>query len=132
MKYPIEELERDIQSHITRLATMRSEKGNDYSGTSPDTLANLRPCGILGVVVRISDKFMRLKAHYIDGVPMKNESIEDTWDDLINYSLYGRICHDQNSTPQVPPASAPQVQSWEEMRKETVKAEVDKLGEMLK
>ena len=103
MKYTIDDLEKDINSHISRLARMRSDKGNDYSGTSTDTLANLRPCGVLGVVVRISDKFMRLKSHYIDGRPMLNESIEDTWDDLINYALYGRIYHDQNKRPKVEP-----------------------------
>ena len=96
MKYSIDQLEHDLALHMERLAKMRKAKGNDYSGSSPDTLANLRPCGMLGIVVRISDKFMRLKSHYLDGKPMHNESIEDTWDDLINYAFYGRIYHDQN------------------------------------
>ena len=98
MNYPIEQLEIDIRDIIVRLAPMRKSKGGDYSGKSTDTLANLRVCGILGVVVRISDKLMRLKSHYMDGELMQNESIEDTWDDLIHYALYGRIYHDQNKS----------------------------------
>jgi len=117
MRYPIDELENDISAHNSRLSKMRRDKGSDYSGKSQDTLANLRPCGILGIVVRISDKFMRLKSHYIDGVEMQNESIEDTWDDLINYAFYGRIYHEQNksiSTPQAP--RKPQVVAWEDTK----------------
>ena len=112
MNYPLSKLEEDIAVQTKRLAKMRAVKGNDYSGKSPDTLANLRPCGVLGVVVRISDKFMRLKSHYIDGVPMKNESIEDTWDDLINYAHYGRIYHDQNKEALTVCACKVNVKEW--------------------
>ena len=88
MNYTIENLENDISDIITELAEMRKAKGKDYSGME-DTLDNLRGFGSFGVVVRIGDKFKRLKHFYKQGVlAVENEKIEDTMKDLINYSLY--------------------------------------------
>jgi len=96
MNYPIVKLEEDVKRQIERLAQMRADKGHDYSGDSPDTLDNLREFGSLGVAVRIGDKFKRLKSFYLTGVlKCSEEKVEDTWDDLINYALYGRIMYDQ-------------------------------------
>jgi len=76
-------------------------KGNDYNAAQQnagDTLFNLRVCAMLGVVpspvdgilVRLSDKFMRLISLTRPGMvqQVKDESIEDTVIDLWNYSSY--------------------------------------------
>jgi len=76
-------------------------KGNDYNAQqqdSGDTLFNLRVCAMLGIVpspvdgilVRISDKFMRLISLTRPGVTQKvlDEKIEDTVKDAKNYLDY--------------------------------------------
>lgn len=77
-------------------------KGNDYSGhiakETQDTLFNLRVAAILGIVpnevdsvlVRLSDKFMRLISLTRPGMEQQvtDESLEDTIVDIWNYSLY--------------------------------------------
>lgn len=68
-------------------------KGHDYSGTE-DTLRNLRAVGRLnicdppvGVLVRMTDKLSRLAQLTHSTARVKDESIEDTVIDLINYSV---------------------------------------------
>ena len=86
--YPIEELESDVDLIMTRLKCVRRDKGHDYSGQD-DTFSNLRAFGAFGVLVRIGDKFNRLKNFYEQGVlAVQDEKITDTMDDLINYSLF--------------------------------------------
>lgn len=61
-------------------------KGHDYSGT--DMLGNLRDFGWQGVIVRIGDKYHRLKNFCKQGeLKVKDETIEDTLKDLINYGF---------------------------------------------
>ena len=76
-----------------------AKKGADYNRAQQqggDTLFNLRVCEILGVVdsaergilVRLSDKFMRLIS-LVDGDPaVVSESFNDTVDDIHNYIDY--------------------------------------------
>lgn len=95
MKYTIEQMEVDINRIISELSEMRLNKGHDYSGTE-DTLDNLREFGSLGVLVRIGDKFKRLKHFYRQRtLKVKDETALDTMNDLINYSLYLRILYEQ-------------------------------------
>jgi len=97
MTYTIEQMEVDIHRIIEGLSQMRRDKGHDYSGTE-DTLDNLREFGSFGVLVRIGDKFKRLKHFYKQGVlNVKDESIIDTMNDLINYSLYLKILYEQEN-----------------------------------
>lgn len=77
-------------------------KGADYNRSQQkngDTLFNMRVCQLLGVVdnvtqgilVRLSDKFMRLSSLCKDPLQnpeVKNESVEDTIKDIINYLVY--------------------------------------------
>ena len=61
-------------------------KGHDYAGD--DAFGNLRDFGWKGIVVRMSDKYHRLKNFCLSGsLSVKDESIEDTLRDLINYGL---------------------------------------------
>jgi len=76
-------------------------KGNDYNSQaqqSGDTLFNLRICEIVGIVpsaidgilVRMGDKYARLVSLTRPGTiqKVKDESIEDTIQDLKNYADY--------------------------------------------
>ncbi len=93
--YTIIDLEKDIESITHELAELRAKKGHDYSGTE-DTLDNLREFGSFGVLVRIGDKFKRLKHFYEQGeLHVKDESIEDTMKDLVNYVNYLLIMYRQ-------------------------------------
>ena len=95
MGYTIDEMEKDISDINTELTGLRRAKGHDYSGLD-DTLDNLREFGWKGIVVRIGDKFKRLKHFTLQGnLEVSDESIEDTWKDLINYANYGLIMYRQ-------------------------------------
>ena len=85
----------------TKADELLDSKGNDYNSqqqNAGDTLYNLRVCAILGIVpspvdgilVRLSDKFMRLISLTRPGVvqKVKDESLEDTVIDIRNYVDY--------------------------------------------
>ena len=107
--YSLIELERDIESIITELADVRAQKGHDYSGTA-DTLDNLRAFGWKGVVVRLGDKFHRLKHYVLSGEDLlvKDESIEDTLQDYINYALFALILYRQEKEKAKTPQPCPE------------------------
>lgn len=80
-------------SIFARAHDISKRKGHDYSGKA-DTLANLKRTAALGitsaergVLVRMGDKLSRLVT-LIDGEPgqVKDESIQDTILDMVNYS----------------------------------------------
>ena len=101
MDYTIEQMNGEIREINNELETIRINKGHDYSGTQ-DTLDNLRDFGFLGVVVRIGDKYKRLKHFCKQGtLSVKDESIEDTCKDLINYALFALILHRQDKPDKV-------------------------------
>lgn len=83
--------ERTFTSEVDRvLAEMRAvliSKRHDYGP------GNLPEFGEYGILVRVGDKFHRLKSLIGLGgskVP-KHEAIEDTWLDLANYSVLALI-----------------------------------------
>ena len=97
----LEELLAYRKELFTKADSLVSKKGHDYNRDqqeSGDTLFNLRVCEILGIVpitergilVRLSDKFMRLISLVQVGVSPENqdEKIEDTVLDIINYTSY--------------------------------------------
>ena len=92
--YTIENLERDIALIMVETSALRKAKGHDYSGVE-DTLDNLREFGAFGVLVRVGDKFKRLKHCMKRGIKVEDETIEDTIRDLINYSLFLLILYRQ-------------------------------------
>ena len=121
--YTLIDLERDVESIIQELAEVRARKGHDYSGTT-DTLDNLRAFGWKGVVVRLGDKFHRLK-HFMLGdgeLKVKDESIEDTMQDMINYAIFQLILYRQEKAKNqdVPPSSKEGFASKAQCRSETV------------
>jgi hypothetical protein len=84
-----------ILEEISRLYAM---KNADYAGDDP--LSNLKECAVIGikpwkgVLVRISDKYSRLRTFASKGeLAVKTESIEDTFLDLATYSILGLILY---------------------------------------
>ena len=103
--YQLIDLEADVESIITELAGVRARKGHDYSGTE-DTLDNLRDYGWKGVEVRLGDKQKRLM-HFIQSggdLRVKDESIEDTMKDRINYALFSLILYRQEKAKNLQPS----------------------------
>ena len=73
------------------------KKGHDYSGDD-DCMENLRAFGFLGAVVRIGDKFFRLKNFVQSGeLYVKEESVIDTLRDLRNYGYLAEILYRNES-----------------------------------
>lgn len=54
---------------------------------------NIADFGEFGVLVRLNDKVRRLKNLLQKGESPSNESIEDTWMDVIGYGLIGLMLH---------------------------------------
>ena len=83
---------------FTKCRDDMNSKGNDYSGKGKDTFANIRLAYELGLVktpaasafVRALDKVMRIKNLTDPEISqqVKDESLEDTLGDLINYFTY--------------------------------------------
>lgn len=61
------------------------KKNRDYGS------GNIAAFGEYGVMVRISDKFERLKNLLRNVQDPSNESIDDTWLDISNYGLIGQM-----------------------------------------
>lgn len=93
-----------------------SRKGADYNRqqqNSGDTLFNLKVAEILGIVpttergilVRLSDKFMRLISLMAPGVEaqVKDESVRDTVRDIHNYCDYALIIWEKRNGSFKPP-----------------------------
>jgi hypothetical protein len=80
---------------VTRvmLATT-TRKNNDYGGPD-DPWKNFRDFGTLGIVVRMSDKFARIKTALVEkrGLEVSDESVEDTLIDLANYAIICLLYH---------------------------------------
>lgn len=78
-----------MQINFDECMTLAKKKNSDYSTTDSEGFGNFRALGDglveLGLIVRLSDKFSRLKSH-VSGKPMECETIEGTLKDLINYS----------------------------------------------
>jgi len=97
-----EELEKKIDAiHETDVALMKA-KNHDYAGKD-DPLDNLRDFGFFGVVVRLGDKFKRLKNFSLRAMKgdahlaVKDESIRDTLRDLRVYGCLAEIMLDEES-----------------------------------
>ena len=70
-------------------------KGHDYSGER-DCMENLRDFGFLGAVVRIGDKYHRLKNFVHSGVlRVSSESVLDTLKDLRNYGFLAQLLYEE-------------------------------------
>lgn len=66
-------------------------KGRDYSGIK-DSMGNFKDFGWVGIVVRIGDKYHRIKnLTKVECTSVIDESIDDTLMDMINYCALALI-----------------------------------------
>lgn len=74
-------------------------KNSDYTGGkgAHDALANFKTASILGLdpvmglLLRMQDKLMRVKSFVADGeLQVSGESVEDATDDLVNYAILAK------------------------------------------
>jgi len=54
---------------------------------------NIAAFGEMGVLIRLNDKVERLKNLLRTGNEPTNESLEDTWIDILNYGMIGLAVH---------------------------------------
>ena len=84
-----EQLVRNIRMLMEQDIDLLARKNHDYSAED-DALSNFRDFGWQGIVVRIGDKYNRLK-EMAKGKSPKNESIIDSLIDLAVYSYLARV-----------------------------------------
>ena len=82
------------------LDSVAKAKGKDYSGAEGDTFKNLRLSELygvpaeIGILIRVGDKYSRIFELLMrewkggDGPAVKEEAIEDSLKDMINYISY--------------------------------------------
>jgi len=77
---------KQMQEIFDKCLEIANGKGHDYSGTK-DAMSNFHDFGWKGIVVRLGDKFHRIKNFCKqEELLVKDESIEDTLLDIINYA----------------------------------------------
>lgn len=78
----------NFQKITQQMLQLTEAKSADYASDS-DPFANFRTFGELGILVRMSDKFARLKTALVDKKEMSvsKETIEDTILDLATYAV---------------------------------------------
>jgi len=80
-----------MESVFRECLLLAKKKNADYTPEN-DALANLRLFGLYGIIVRLSDKMMRLvNLAKKNRERENNESIEDTLRDTINYCALALI-----------------------------------------
>jgi hypothetical protein len=98
----------ELHHHLCDSARKIMEaKNHDYRGGSGDPFANFRGSTslgidpILGIMLRMQDKMMRIKTFAEKGtLKVKGEGVDDALMDLINYTvLLGGLCHEERATP---------------------------------
>lgn len=87
MEYTREDYLHDFEDECKKELELTRKKNNDYGGPV-DPWKNFREFGELGILVRMSDKFARLKTALVEkrGLEVNDESVEDTIRDLAIYS----------------------------------------------
>lgn len=90
-----------FQKHLFKhIHTLTAQKNNDYTAGSDDPFANFRLSAEVGVdplqglVVRMADKWQRVKSYHTGELLVPNEGLEDAFMDLIGYSsiALGMLC----------------------------------------
>ena len=77
----METFEEAVYKIATEIADLVISKQRDYGH------GNILAFGELGVLVRCSDKIERLKNLWKRGIEPENETVTDTWKDLVGYSF---------------------------------------------
>lgn len=95
MKLAFEKAQERWPQIYQELLDIAERKGHDYAGDK-DALSNFADFGWRGIVVRLGDKFSRLKNFVYQGsFKVKDESVRDTFLDHINYAALGLIMYEE-------------------------------------
>lgn len=88
LEYTREDYIRDFTQVTKEMADLTARKNNDY-GSHTDPWSNFREFGELGILVRMSDKWKRIKTALQEKreYQVADESVEDTIKDLAVYSI---------------------------------------------
>jgi hypothetical protein len=88
VKWTQQDYLREFATLTEKMKEITARKNNDYA-TDADPFRNFRTFEELGILVRMSDKFSRLRTAIQDKREFKvdDETIEDTCLDLANYAL---------------------------------------------
>jgi len=78
-------LTREYLKEVINSALVFDKKQQDYSSS------NIAGFGEIGVLIRMNDKFSRLKNLLLNNKEPNNESIDDTWLDIGVYGFIGRL-----------------------------------------
>ena len=80
-------LEQAFVEQLEKSFELFKKKNNDYGSK------NLGEFMALGVIIRASDKMARLKQFYFENkdLMVEEETVIDTWSDLVNYAVVGLI-----------------------------------------
>jgi len=77
----------------SKAKALMTKKNQDYTGGG-GPFANLQACSVIGVdpiqgtIIRMLDKLQRINSYVVNGeLAVKDEGLEDTLVDLINYSV---------------------------------------------
>jgi len=83
-----DELLREFKRLTDQMYSITEIKNNDY-GSTEDPLANFSEFGEFGFLVRMSDKWKRIKTALYEKreLAVKDETVEDTLLDLANYCV---------------------------------------------
>ena len=98
-----QEYQQEFKRCLESMWEITSAKNNDYA-TEEDPFRNFREFGELGFLVRMSDKWARIKSALYEKRELKvaDERIEDTLLDLANYCVL-LICWRRAQVAQVKP-----------------------------
>ena len=86
---PPNDLEQKVQATYAKAFQIWKDRQAKYGPS------NIAATGALGCFVRANDKLARLSMVYIkgQGASVPDETVVDTWIDLINYATMGLMCH---------------------------------------
>lgn len=87
-KYTRDDYLKDFEEITKAMLELTRKKNHDYGGES-DPFKNFQEFGELGILVRMSDKFARIKTALTEKreYAIRDETIEDTIHDLAVYSI---------------------------------------------
>jgi hypothetical protein len=85
-----DELLKKFDERLEAMFDLMSSKNSDYSPEA-DALFNFRGFGWKGIIVRLGDKYSRLRTFVLNNKPVSHERIEDTLLDNAIYSILALI-----------------------------------------
>jgi len=90
-------LTKEYLREVIQTAITFDTKQRDYS------TQNIAEFGQIGVLIRMNDKFSRLKNLLLNNKKPHHESIEDTWLDVSVYAIIGLLLHKDKWPGQMDP-----------------------------